>query len=362
MWPISPAAAAALTVSHQQAAISAVLISPAGDEAPVYVVGGQVVADRTQPALRHGTVVLVDTSPSGAATLIPTDPSHPLYPTSGWWCLIWWGIRLADGQVEQVPVGTFLMDEVVLTEDTDGITVTADLADLATSVSAQKWETMTLLDGSAAEVITATVTARLPTVAVELDGLDWPVPPQWRGGEHDDPWQISADIARGSGRSLRFSPVATLVSPPWADTGTTVPIVLTGLSRRLRAKEIANVVIVRTSAGAVPIQAVAEDDDPLSPTWVGGPLGRRPKWLPAPASEQVTSQSQADVAAQAELDQAKAVLDTVEATCVPHPAAEPGDLVLLDRLGMSGVGVIERITLPLDPAGSMLIEARRRQT
>ena len=108
--------------------------------------------------------------------------------------------------------------------------------------------------------------------------------------------------------------------------------------------------------GGTPIWATATDNDPNSPTYIGGPFGIR-----AAAPVRVTgadNQGQLLVLAKALIARSRALVDSWQITCVPDPSIELGDPLGMSYRGHQALQVAAAFTMPLEPTGSMSIDGR----
>lgn len=116
------------------------------------------------------------------------------------------------------------------------------------------------------------------------------------------------------------------------------------------------VVIVERTDGSTPIQVVVEDTDPTSPTYVGGPFGRVPRFYRSPL---ITNAAQALTAGRALLARSTGLTRTRQVTCVPNPALEVGDRIDISVAGVLEQHVVDGFSLPLGTASpAMTITTR----
>ena len=109
------------------------------------------------------------------------------------------------------------------------------------------------------------------------------------------------------------------------------------------------------SDGTAPVYAVAEDNNPASPTYVNGPFGRRHITirLQTPAT-----QGSAQTAANAYLRRVVALQETWRWTMPPDASLELGDVVGLNAFDRTGiVQVVSSFTIPNDPDQMMTVQA-----
>lgn len=146
------------------------------------------------------------------------------------------------------------------------------------------------------------------------------------------------------------APVPTLQDAPvWAAArGTT----LVKASRQLTREGVRNAVIVTgaTADGTPPVgPGVAEDLDPLSPTYVGrsplaGGFGRVPKFYSNP---QITDLVRAQFVAQRLLATYLGLQQQVDFEAVPNYALRPDDVVLVDVAGAPQPNLLDEVTYSL---------------
>lgn len=107
--------------------------------------------------------------------------------------------------------------------------------------------------------------------------------------------------------------------------------------------------------GTAPVYAVAEDTNPLSPTYVSGPFGRRHRlvYLQTPQT-----QGSAQTAANAYLRRSVALQETWTWSMPPDAAMELGDIVSLNAYDRTGIiQVVSGYTLPLEVGSMMTVQA-----
>ena len=121
---------------------------------------------------------------------------------------------------------------------------------------------------------------------------------------------------------------------------------------------------VSTHTDAAGLAVTVSDDDPTSPTYVGGPMGRRP--LPVVYSSLATTTEALRSEALAALDAGLHPTEDAKLTARARPDLDYMRAVLLgrDRLGLSGIGRVSSwsLTLPtidaLEPMSVGLIQRR----
>jgi hypothetical protein len=107
--------------------------------------------------------------------------------------------------------------------------------------------------------------------------------------------------------------------------------------------------------GGDAIWSAASDTDPASPTWIGGPFGVRSKRIRVTGA---AVQAQLDALARTELDKAKALTESWEATVVPDASIELGDALSLTYRARLATQFAVSFTMPLGPNQNMQIQMR----
>lgn len=146
--------------------------------------------------------------------------------------------------------------------------------------------------------------------------------------------------------------------PVWTvdpgDSGT----LIAGSSDRTDERTYSAVVVVAARAdGSVPFApVVVEDLDPSSPTFVGGPFGKVPRFYASPT---IANADQARVAADALLRKARGTAATVSLTSIVNAALWSGDVIgAVYPDGRTEHHVIDTLTIPLNADSPMPIGTR----
>lgn len=157
-----------------------------------------------------------------------------------------------------------------------------------------------------------------------------------------------------------------LRSVPWTVPVTTAPLLLAdGPGGTLleahpvrAATGIYNQVVVLSdrSDGGPALWAQAADNDPASPTYVGGPFGRRT--APAIRVTGATNQGQLIAVARVALQRYRALTAAWEISCVPDASIELGDPLNVRYGGQKALQFATSFTLPLNPRAPMSIQGR----
>lgn len=286
-------------------------------------------------------------------------------------------VRLSSdaGVSEYCPLGVFLIDDVAVTDSAAGAYVEISGSDMSRRIARNAWDTTyTVQPGTGYdEAIAAMVIDRMPDAELNFASTEQ-VTPQLQFGQSssNDPWQDVQQMAQSIGYEVFFDArgVCTLRAVPDPDVAESqwefediANPTITNLVRRVSDSNTFNKVIA-TGEGTgndVPVQAIAIDDDPASPTYYLGAYGTVTYRFTSPL---ILTPDQAQAAADAMLRAVKGATEAVEIDVVPMPAIEPGDVVTVtrSRSKVEGRFLVDQLTTPLDPAETMHFTARRQRT
>lgn len=362
-WPISTAAYYALRQSgavrvraKARTAVQGVIEIP--------ITGGSVTFDSGSNVRRQGTVSL------------PNDPSYwpdnPFSVLSPWGTQIEveFGITLPGGAVEYVPlmIGAITKtpwkiggtDEISVTI-ADGCSYLADdRFDVNTSTTSTKTVVATITDFVKETRPDATVidrtgdTKACPVIDMQRDRLAGIV-----------------KLAESIGAEFFCDRVGNFVIAPQATVNDPMTFTLSGADLVISADysadrdRIYNRVFVSgetnsTSAGGTtsqtpPVTASAQDDDPESPTFYGGPFGRKSRFY---VSALITTTAQAQSTAGALLEKARGLGRTVTFGTITDPTLDAGDVGLVTVRGRTEKHVTDSVTIPLKVGETQSIATR----
>lgn len=362
MWPASTSFVTALARPHT-VTLRANAYRGTTDLGDLVVAGGSVRVDAAS-ATRRALQGLVVPSPDGR-----TSTLRRLIDTETCEIQIWRGIRYPTGRIEEIPLGRFRVDTLTDTLGQPG-SITIDGSDRIARVVDDRF----LAPRSAASgitiiaQITRLVQESIPGVPV-LDETGDPTIVRSGVVWDRDRWGAVTDLATSIGAivwadptgSIRISRAPTLADPAtWMVDDTIRGVVVDGRRSTTRAG-VRNVIVASSAPtdGSAPITAIAQDNDPTSPTRVGGPFGRVPGFYSSPL---LTSQAQAATAAAAILGRSIGRRRTLSLDLAVNPALDAGD-----RLDVLITGdpwqrhIVDNFTVPLDVDGAMSIDTRAAQ-
>lgn len=185
----------------------------------------------------------------------------------------------------------------------------------------------------------------------------------------EDRYQAIRDIVRAGGQIMFWDGAGRLQIRPAPDA-TAAPLwelaagengVLIDASRTLSRQGVRNIVVARGEGADMsePVQSIAADMSPSSPTYVHGPFGPVPRFYSSPL---ISTEEQAFKAAAALLGNSLGMAFDVGLTAVCNPAVRPWDCVRVTYdSGDREVHVMDTATVPL-LASSPLTGTTREQT
>lgn len=293
--------------------------------------------------------------------IAPTSPRDLLAPF-GTTVTAELGLELLDGTTAYVPYGKYDLDSTSVETSADERSVSVGLIDLSDRVDRYRFETpFTLAAGSTLSLaIRAVVRNRtgfdpgLTTVPIQLGAA------RVMGLETGTgPWEELLDILASYGLTMfyrRDGLIRVIGTNPAAIT----PYALTSptsLSADFDSRP-ANVVVARgesTDDATPPVQAVAMDTDPGSPTYAGtgpgtSPYGRRTEYYSSPL---LLTIAQAQTAAQGKLNANLGAGATYTLTMPYDPTIDAGDVVSYGGFSY----VLDSVTLDIN--GDTGANARR---
>jgi hypothetical protein len=273
------------------------------------------------------------------------------------------GMVFAPDDIEWVPMGTYRCEETV--RGIRGGKVTVDAASLEAAVIDAEYLTPRILpQDSSSNIVASQIREVIPSASVSW-GLPDPIQPRlatglsrWAviDGATNDP-----SIARAlAGRvfcdrngSFVAAPVPTIADDPVWVVEQGPGGVLIDSSERLSRKDSFNVVVVTgesTDSGAAPVgPAIAQDNDPTSPTYAGGDplLGGFGQSVFRYTSSRITTDDQAAEAAVALLAPGLGLQQQIDWQSAVNPALDVGDVVLARNPSGLTPTILDRIELDL---------------
>ncbi|MFF7308184.1 DUF5047 domain-containing protein [Streptomyces sp. NPDC008137] len=317
--------------------------------------GGSVTVDRSQAIRRTCTVTCPDPS------LIPRTPTDQL-ATYGARLRVSRGVEYGDGSQELVPLGLFRLDDA--DGDVSEGPVTLQGKGLETVVQDDKFTTRYRASGTVVTAVTSLIRRSILDADVVSEIDDIVIGPRDFDVE-GDPWAGCQEIAAAAGAEvyanadgvfvIRVLPDLATVDPVWAVEATEGGVYISG-NRAMSSQGVHNGWLARgesTSDSVAPVSYLATDSDPNSPTYWGGPYGRRPGFH---SSSTLTTLAACQNAARLKLAAARAPNASGDISSLPNPALEPGDILrVMHEDGSRELHQVASFSVPLDLGGDFPI-------
>jgi hypothetical protein len=354
MYPVSDRFLARLAEGHTPATRVQLFLTT-GQVIDLEHTGGSVTVDRSQAIRRTCTVTCADPS------LIPRTATDEL-ATYGARLRISRGVDYGDRSLERIPLGNFRLDSV--DGDLSEGPVTLQGKGMEAAVADDKFFAPYTASGTVVGAIRTLIQRTLPTADIISTIVDAPIGS--RAFDVDaDPWAGAQEIAAVVGAEVYTNAdgvftISTLpdlltAAPVWAVEAVEGGVYISG-NRAMTSDGVFNGVLARgenTSDNAPPVSALVVDSDPGSPTYWGGPFGRRLKTI---SSSTLLTTNACGQAAALELAKAKAPNASGDFSSLPNPALEPGDVIRVAHPdGTRELHQVASFTVPLDEGGEFAI-------
>jgi hypothetical protein len=290
--------------------------------------------------------------------LLPRRPGDLLTPF-GTRVEVELGIELLDGSVSSVPYGTYEISSAKTTTTADSRVVEVGLIDVSDNVERYRFEDpITIASGTDLGTMINTVITNRTGVnpGVSLTGTTLGAARQIGIDADTAPWSELLEILESFSRTAWYDRVGHIqVGTLTPDPATAYPLdQLTSLSANFDTRP-PNVVVARgeSQEGTAPVQAVAIDEDPSSPTYAGtgpgtSPYGRTTLFFSSPL---LLTTPQALSAAQTILAQNIGAGATYTLVRPYDPTISAGDVVSVNGAALS----VDAVTVDLTGDTSMQV-------
>jgi hypothetical protein len=364
MRSVSAAFAAAVVTSHRLATLVTV-IDEDGVETEVPIIDGAVTLDQQAAVRGRVDLTLVD---DGTLDLVPSAPTDLLAPY-GNEIRVERGVTFPGGTTELVSLGVFRIEDAEVEETADSRQIRIAGRDRAARFEDARFEEpyQVAAGTNFATAIEAVLTAAWPDVPTDFTSTSLTTP-ALIAQEGDDRWAFVQGMARAMGMALYFNGDGTCVLAPDILSDPVVTLaegdggVLLLAGRQWTRQGTFNRVIAtgENTGETAPARGVATDENTLSPTYYFGPFGKAPRFYASPF---ITTDAQAEAAAQSILDRELGTLEQVSFGAFVLPHLEPGDTARITRevTGIDEDHVIDSLTIPLAASDSMSGATRARQ-
>ena len=342
---------------------------------PVYNTYGDVASDYVDyssldafasayPEIKFISRYDVDLPP---AEFVPETGFSPLSPF-GNELHIWRGITYDDGSVEDVPLGVFIITNVEVSDNDQGVVINVNGVDRSLKVARNRWTAPYVATaGNIVDVIETILIDRFTDIEIDFPDVDLQIN-QLVFQTGADPWAGVVSVAEKSGYDLYFDAEGVCTLQAFPDPSTATPstfyleneeAMLLGINRRITTEYTYNGVILTAEGTAMlePYRAEAWDDDVNSPTYRYGPFGEVPIFL---TSTLLTSLEVAQSSAQKLLGRYTGAAEEISWSQIVNPAHDVYDIVQVQNSGarINVVLIIDSMSIPLSPTESMSAKAR----
>ena len=316
------------------------------------VIDGTIALDATAQCRRTLSLTVparLSTGLYADRPALPDSADHPL-AAYGQELHVSYGVVYTDGAVEWLRAGVFRIESTSGSVTAGGSVQVTGRSREAFLIDARFVAPRTVSSASTTALIGTLVHEVLPSVEVVVSASrDARVPTTTYD---EDRWGAIASLAEAIGAVVYADAWGRIVvadaptmtgDPAWTVRAGEGGVLVSASSATSR-EGVANAVVVRgesPSGDFPPMQATVYDDDPTSPTRWGDPhagaFGQVPRFESYPT---VSTLDQARAVGRGLLAQSTGAARTLEASSVPNPALDGGELIHV-------------ITDPTDPAGSV---------
>lgn len=334
-------------------------VSPVGTEIPI--ISGDVTSDSTADINSTLDLVTAFDWPT-SATSMGAPYGQEIYVERG--------VQYGNGTAEYVGLGYFRIDSVEQDRTPNGplhIGASDRMANVRDGRNTAPYQFGSgAAVGAVIDFVVGEVVPGLVTV------YDWDAYSQTLGSDHvvdEDRLKFVNDLVAAYGKVMYFDYAGRLQvkSPPAQNRSTVYTInngrngVLVSMKRAISRDGVYNGVVARgESTGTLPpVQGVALDTVPTSPTYWFGAFGKVPRFY---SSGFLTTQAQCENAAASMLLTATGLPYTVSLGTVPNPALETFDVITVAYADKSPseTHIVDRITYGLSADGGMAIDTRKQ--
>lgn len=360
--PFSATAQQTLTASHSINVRAAAITAALGIQKNLPVAGGSVTVDGTSQVRRAATITIAD------PTLWPANPLDMLSPL-GSELSIEYGIVIPGLPTEWIPLirgGISKAARTIPVDSSGGVTLS--IVDRSARVAEDRLLAPMQVGGGSTTVVQAITTlvqdAFPAVVVVDLTGSSAIAPVL---DIDKDRWAAVEQLADSIAAEAFFDQRGQLVvrpQPTLADP--TVWVVATGdggvMVKRSdqQTRDLVYNAVVASGArtdGTPPVTVTVTDSDPSSPTYWGGPFGKKARFYASPL---LLTTLQATSAGQALLERVKGMQASVDLEALCNPGLEAGDVVLVKGARTREAHILDKFTVPLDPRTTQQLSTRSK--
>jgi hypothetical protein len=303
------------------------------------------------------------------ANLVPDDGFDFLAPF-GNQLRVYRGIEFSDGTQEYIPLGVFVITEVLVQDKNDGVSLTIRGEDKSIIVSRNKWtSTYQMVNGTLEASLTALLQNRYPDIEINFPTTNVTINQVILGADSSvDPWKDAVMIAQLVGFDLYFDVTGVCVMKqfPTLDAASVVATyeegngtTITSLDRNISTKETYNGVIytVEGSQVTTPIRVEVWDEDTTSPTYRYGVFGSVPTFI---TTNLIGTAAEAIKAATLLLNTYIGQQEQITFNSVVDPSLDVNDVIYVKSIGakVDRTVIIDSMDIPLDYTSALSIATR----
>lgn len=366
MYPASAAFKAAIVTDHIAIA-KAEVWNQDQKLATIDIKDGSVKVDSKSAFRRTCEVSLV--TDRTTANLVPDNDFDTLSPF-GNELRLYRGVQYSDGTQEYVPLGVFIITDVNVSDNNEGVEIKLAGEDRALRISRNKWrEPYQLVDGPLETAIRDLLEDRYADVQTNFPTTNVTINQVILGAENEnDPWKDAVEICELVGYDLFFdvNGIAVMrqfptlsgavVSAVYVENDNTI---VTSVDRLISSKDTFNGVIYTIEGSEVetPIRVEAWDEDTTSPTYRYGVFGEAPTFI---TTSLISTEAEAISAAKALLERYIGAQENISWNSLVDPTLDVNDVVYIRALGakVDRVLIIDSVDIPLDVTSTLSAQAR----
>lgn len=319
-------------------------------------------------AVRRTCEVHLSTSKT-TSDLVP-DNGFDLLAPFGNELRLYRGIQFDSGTIEYVPLGVFVITNVKITDELDGVSISITGEDRSLFISRNKWTTpYQMLSGTLEASLTTLLQNRWVDVQTAFPTTNVTVQQVIFGADNNnDAWKDCVNLCELVGYDLYFDVdgVATMKQFPSLDASVVVATyqegtntIITGLDRNISTKETYNGVIYSLEGSQVttPVRVEVWDEDTTSPTYRYGVFGQAPTFV---SSSVLSTSTEAIKAATLLLNTYIGAQEQVTWKSLVDPSLDVNDVVYIYSSGskVDRLVIIDSLDIPLNPTDTLNAQAR----
>lgn len=280
------------------------------------------------------------------------------------------GVEFADGTREYVPLGVFVILEVSIEDENEGVSISIRGEDRGAIVSRNKWtKAYQMVSGSLESSIAALLQDRYSDVQTNFPTTNVTIQQVILGAEKsNDPWKDAINICELGGYDLYFdvNGIATMRQFPSLDGSPVVALfqegqgnIITSVSRDISSRDTYNGVIytIEGSNIVTPLKVEVWDEDPASPTYRYGVFGQAPTFV---TSSVLATQAEAVQAASLLLYKYIGAQENIRFSSLVDPTLDVNDVIYIQSDGakVDRLAIIDSLEIPLTIDGQMSTKTR----